>query len=373
MPAPASSPVLLSAPLTTLTSLLHTFQQTLSTPSPQNQIANPPNALSLLHDASSLLHAQTTKLSLLMLNKPFTPSAIATILSSISSSCVPGLMSVWEICDGRRYSETLRNEIRIQLGDVISRLLALVDHIPREEVAIKRFEGKREEILSATGQIWQTCNQMKNIAQMGIVGVALKKVDEYYALVKDAVEEMETWDPDEEESLDGSSDDSSDERGAKKVNGVANGVANGNHEDERKPDLPAVEGLRIQDIRAAKDGVVRVLKLIRMLYPALRKRRISTFPNLDRGSDVGSLSSEDGVSVLDQILQYLKNFSAETDEIAVALYGDDVAEVEKRLGILRGVAESCVGKVKNGWDGKEDEFSVWSGKWVERLRVTAPS
>lgn len=277
-------------------------------------------------------------------------------------------MSVWEICDGRRYSHILRSEIHLQLKDVESSLLGLVNQIPRDEMAVRGLEGKREEVLGATGQIWKTCDRMNKVAQIGIVGIAVEKVDGYHALVKDAVEELETWDPDEEEgSLFGSSSGSgaSNDGVGKKVNGDVIGRA---HQEQSESEPPALEGLQIKDMHAVKEGALKILKLIRMLYPALRKRRVSTFPPFDKTSALDAQASEDRTAVLDQLLRYLQGFSDETDEVAGALYGGDVKEVGRRLESLKKMAEGCVGEVRKGWKGEEDEFSAWSEKWVDRLK-----
>lgn len=250
----------------------------------------------------------------------------------------------------------------------MSALSGLVNHIPCDELAVKGLEGKREEILGATGQIWKTCDRMNKVAQMGIVGVTLEKLDAYHALVKDAVEELEAWDPDEEdgEDLFGSSSDSGSNNGmGKKVNGLINGKA---HEEPGDSKLPSLEGLEIEDIHSTKEGALKVLKLIRMLYPALRKRRVSTFPPFDRSCGLDALPPEDKIEVLNQLLRHLQGFSDDTDEVAGALYGGDVKEVEKKLEMLKNRAEGCVGEVKQGWSGEEDEFSAWSGKWVARLK-----
>ncbi|KAL8931615.1 MAG: hypothetical protein Q9211_006838, partial [Gyalolechia sp. 1 TL-2023] len=286
---------------------------------------------------------------------------------SLSSECIPGLMSVWETCDGRGYSNTLRSEIQMQLQDVVSALLGLVDHIPREEIAVQGLEGKREEILAATGQIWKTCDRMNQVAQMGIVGLAVEQVDAYHALVKDAVEELEAWDPDEEEEslFGGSSDSGMSGRGVKKANGDINENVHHEHSD---PAPPTLDGLEIHDLHAGKEGAVKVLKLIRMLYPALRKRRVSAFPVFERTSALDAQPSEDQIAVLDQLLRHLQGFSDEADEVAGALYGGDVREVRRRLESLKRMAEGCVDEVKKGWTGEEDEFSAWSGKWVQRLK-----
>lgn len=278
-------------------------------------------------------------------------------------------MSVWEIVShGKRYSETLRSEIHLQLKDVVSALLSLVDYIPCDDLAIKGLEGKKEEILGATGQIWKTCDRMNKVAQIGIVGNAVEKVDAYHALVKDAVEELEAWDPDEEggENLFGSSSDSGSNNGVgKKINGDVDGK---DHGEQGASESPSLDGLEIKDMHAAKEGALKVLKLIRMLYPALRKRRILTFPPFDKTSALDALPPEDKIEVLDQLLRHLQGFSEETDEVAGALYGGDVREVEKRLQVLKSMAEGCVSEVREGWTGEEDEFSAWSGKWIARLK-----
>ncbi|KAL8981945.1 MAG: hypothetical protein Q9177_005424, partial [Variospora cf. flavescens] len=175
MPPPPSSHKTLSIPLSNLTTLLQTLQAALSHPPPKPTTPDPPNALSLLHDSSSLLHAQTTKLSLLLLTPPFTPTAIASILNSISSSCLPGLMSVWELCDARRYSSTLQEEIRALLRDMVTGMLGLAGMVSRDENV--KGEGKREEILQATAQVWQVCERMNKVAGMGITGVAVEKAN----------------------------------------------------------------------------------------------------------------------------------------------------------------------------------------------------
>ena len=69
----------------------------------------------------------------------------------------------------------------------------------------------------------------------------------------------------------------------------------------------------------------------------------------------------------DKLIAYTRLFSEEADEVAGALYAGDEAEVEERLGVLRGKARECVEGVRKGWGEEEDEFSTWSGKWLARM------
>ena len=97
---------------TTTQALLTQFLSTLSPPSAGSSTSSPtdqqPNidALSLLKDASSLLKAHTTKLSLLLLNKPFTATAITRVLREIANTVVPAMMSGHQIVAARSSAHT---------------------------------------------------------------------------------------------------------------------------------------------------------------------------------------------------------------------------------------------------------------------------
>ncbi|KAL9008834.1 MAG: hypothetical protein Q9173_006083, partial [Seirophora scorigena] len=312
------------------------------------------------------------------------PTAIASVLTSLSSGCVPGLLSVWELCDARLYSRILREELRVLLRDAAAGLLALTELIPQLEAQGGRGkeleERQREEILQTTGQVWRVCGRMIAVAGMGIAGVAAEKVDAWRALVEDAVEEIEGWDPDEEEEEEEGnsfgSDPSSPPNEQKKSAAVGgdniNSLANGKeHTDTPAPLL--LDALHMHDTHALKAHALKPLKLLRMLYPALRKRRVSPFPPFSGTSDTASLPPETKIKTLDQLLAHLQAFSEETDEVAGSLYGGDAREIERRLRGLRGRAERCVDAVRLDWRGGEDEFSAWSGKWVARMRETGIS
>lgn len=83
---------------------------------------------------------------------------------------------------------------------------------------------------------------------------------------------------------------------------------------------------------------------------------------------------------MDELIQYCELFTNEADEIAGILYeADEVTgllydekeeEVMKRLGAMKDSARKCLDRVKDRWEGGEDEFSVWVGKWLLRLDET---
>ncbi|KAL9618297.1 MAG: hypothetical protein Q9204_008415, partial [Flavoplaca sp. TL-2023a] len=313
MSSPSSSAEL-STTLEILNGLLNSFSDQLSScGSKQTSISNPPNALALLHDSISILRAQVTKLSLLLLNKPFTPSAVASILASISAECLPGLMTVYEICSPDTYGKLMQTEVRNQLRDLVSAMRHLVDqtasmadfanmNAPEGPGGSKDLIGRREEILQVTGQVWSVCDRMLATASLGIVGVAMNKAKEWEALIKDAIEELEEWDPDADDDFDMDLDSEHEEKSSEeKVSGSAvkdeqqhqvndaptvriKHQSNGTVLDKDNTKLsstsqpPSTDPPPTTNIHSTKSRVLKLLKLIKMLFPALRKRRISIFP-----------------------------------------------------------------------------------------------
>ncbi|KAL8996713.1 MAG: hypothetical protein Q9169_003828 [Polycauliona sp. 2 TL-2023] len=390
MPSPSASTVL-STPIGTLKILLNKFSDQLSNLTPsKTSISNPPNALALLHDSTSILRAQGTKLSLLLLNKPFTPSAIASILTSIASGCLPGLMSVYEICSADAYGRIMQNGVRNQMRDLVAAMRRLVDDVGRmaelaDRDGFEAVESKREEILQVTGQVWSVCDRMLAIADAGIVGVAMDKAKEWEALVKDAISELEMWDPDADDDFDMDVDSDPEEESSKeRVNGtIATSGAqmsginrpglNVALEDDEK-DSPSTKQPPISDpsqntdIHAAKAKVLKFLKLIKMLYPALRKRRISTHPPFTRLDATSSLPLLHQIKRFSDTLAFLEDFSTATDDLAGVLYDEAPDLVQAKMELMTTMAERCVDKVNKGWNGEADEFTEWSGKWVARVK-----
>ncbi|KAL8861580.1 MAG: hypothetical protein Q9178_002104 [Gyalolechia marmorata] len=398
-------------PFSTLSTPLETFRDVLSGFSPERSnntcpntimFRNPPNALALLHNSSSVLRAQGTKLSLLLLNKPFTPSAIESVLTSISRECLPGLMSISQICTPDVYGDVIHQEVHNGLRDLVSAISRFTDDVKAitedayddsdddtddDADALVMPEDhveKKEDILQVTGQVWSACDRLIEIAKVGVVGVAMDKANEWEALIKDAIDEVEGWDPDTEDDFDIEFDSGPEEGESKQlvkeeqkeVNGIKTngteqpGMAHGGKDiDVQSNDrLPLMASLPITDIHVTKAKVLKLLKLIRMLYPALRKRRISTFPPFTRTSSTASLPPSDQITQFNLILQFCGDFSDAADDLADALYDKAPNLVQAKMGLMSIMAGRCVDEVKKGWNDEEDEFTEWSMKWVARVQ-----
>ncbi|KAL8739369.1 MAG: hypothetical protein Q9190_007831, partial [Brigantiaea leucoxantha] len=216
-------------------------------------------------------------------------------------------------------------------------------------------ERRKAEILSATGKIWEICDGLMALAEKGVVWLVVRRAREWEELVKDAVGEVEGWDPDDDEE-DEWSGSSSIKAESDKINNAR--VSNDSLQEK---------DIKLENINKLKTKTVKILKLIRLLYPAVRKRRLLTFPPLDKHIDADAFPAETQIGKLDQMMETLHAFSEDIDETAAALYDGDEVEVEKRLKALREKAESFIKGIANNWKGEADEFTVWSGKWVDRV------
>lgn len=232
-------------------------------------------------------------------------------------------------------------------------ILSLLGSIPQDERGIEKTTGR--DTLASTGVLWAECDKMVALGSEGLTKLAAERVEEYHGLLKDAIAELEDWDPDE--------DSESDTDSLASNKGHTSSAAQPVNSALEK----SLEGLSISSIAALRKRALATLRIIRMLYPALIKRRILTFPNIDHTSTAESLPTSSHILSLDILIDHTKQFTEETDEVAGALYAGDEDEVQDRLAKLAEMSKICVEGVRIAWSGKEDEFTAWAEKWMLRL------
>ena len=230
-------------------------------------------------------------------------------------------------------------------------LLSLIASIPSDEHGIETSTGRNT--LASTGVLWAECDKMVELGSNGLVSLAAQLTEDYHGLLKDAIQELEEWDPDEDTDSDTDSLSSNKQKPASTP--IADDLAS------------AIEDLHISSISSLRKRTLLTLRTVRVIYPALKKRRISTFPNITSASTLESLPTSTQIDALDSLIDQAKGFTDAADEIAGALYEGDVEQVERRLRALRESAEGCAIGVKRGWKGEEDEFTAWAEKWTARL------
>lgn len=343
----------LQTTISNLKTLLRRFQTALQSPAPVHlPIESSLNPLAVLSDASQILKAQTTKLSLLILNKPFTPSAITFILNSLSNSCLPALMSALELCPADKYTSFTHQYIQSSLWRIMMELLNLLGSIPQSERGFEKTADS--DTLASTGVLWAECDKMVALGSEGLTKLAADRVEEYHGLLKDAIVELHDWDPDEESESD------TDSLASNKGNTSSTRPIDASLEQ-------SLQDLSLSHIAALRERTLAILPTIRVLYPALIKRRILTFPNIDSASTAESLPTSLCIRSMDTLINHTKQFTEEADEVAGALYAGNEEEVEDRLRKLAEISKTCVEEVRIDWGGKEDKFTAWAEMWMSRL------
>ena len=267
------------------------------------------------------------------------------------------MMSVLELCEAKKYTAMLHNNLKSSLSRLMVELLNLIACIPKDEHGI---DPQGRDILASTGVLWAECDKMVTLASDGLVSFAVHKAEEYHSLLKDAIAELEDWDPGEDDSE--SDTDSILSSKQKPMPSVTSGATT----------IDASLGeLTVSSMTELRRRSLNTLRTIRVIYPALQKRRISTFPNITSATRPESLPLTIDIESLDSTIASTQAFTEAADEIAGALYEGDEAEVSRRLTSLHEEAELCASIVKRNWGGNEDEFSRWVVKWLARLKEVA--
>ncbi|KAK4493921.1 hypothetical protein PRZ48_015107 [Zasmidium cellare] len=321
-----------------------------STITPETTISNPPNPLQILRDSATLLKAHTTKISLLAINKPFTPSAITKILRDLSGTCLPAMMSAVQICGQEKatWGSLMGKEVGVRVARTFKEMENLLSEL--KSIADGNSAPARRDSLSSTGVVWESCDALIALEKLGIAGLAVKKAEQYRDSIKDAIEELQEWregsDPDNEGQADAllDSDDEGVDGDAESLDDIFN-AANSMPKD--RPEL-----------RQLVEDAEGKLKKIVLLHTALVKRRLKTFK---------TSSEQPHVEALDKILLHLKIAQSGVDDLAGSFYDLDDDGAKSELEKCVDEAKSACGIARLSWEGKEDEFTAWSKKWEEAI------
>ena len=230
-------------------------------------------------------------------------------------------------------------------------LLSLLGLIPKDERGIETTIGR--DTLASTGVLWAECDKMIALGAGGVTKLAAQRIEEYHGLLKDAIAELEEWNPDEDSDLDTDSLTPDEELSPTRAVDVSL--------------EQSLQDLSLSPIAALRKRTLATLRIIRVLYPAFVKRRILTFPNIDSTTMAEKLPPLSHVRSLDELVAYTKQFTEETDEVAGALYAGDEGEVENRLTKLAEMSRTCAEGTRLSWSGNEDDFTSWAEKWIVRL------
>jgi hypothetical protein len=380
MPPPKDLPKLISLTQTTQTLLAH-FQTSLAPPTNKSSTSSndapdlPNGPLTAIHAATTLLKSHTTTLSLLLLTPPLTPSALIAKIGDVTSGALSGMVAAASYAPSAGTRDDLGQIMRGEMREAVKRVVAAWSEVLRQVLTMaearKELAGKdagpseaeRRDVLAATGMVWDVCDRVLRLCDGGVVELVLKKAQQLRAVLLDAVEEMKEW------GEDVASDSEDEEDKAEGSGGEDDGF--GDEDDFFGANNKIGKG--DVELKALLDRSVKKLKMVAIMYQAVGKRRLNTFPAV-RGSNPTSAVTTNGgdrddtpAQRLDKLMHILKTIPESVDDLASTFYELEQEEAEVALKKVCDEAKSAVKMMEKSWTGTDDEFTAWAAKWTQAL------
>jgi hypothetical protein len=334
----------------------------------------PPNPLHVLRDSATLLKAHTTKLALLLINKPFTPSAVSHVLGNATQSCLAAMMSAVELCRADLWGVFLHHHVVAKVRTVMREMGCFLDQVvdaAREHAGAGAGAGavttkSKKDTLASTGVLWDACDDLVRLDELGIAGLAVVKAQELRDSINDAIQELQEWQEgdgnDDDDDDDDEDDDDDDEEDA---HSTSDNVHQDKryHQDEFDDMFSAANKLPKDrpDLKQRLASAVDKLKKIQFLYAAITKRRLQTFSQQVAAKKVNLVA-------LDKVMLLLKELPESVDELANAFYEIDAEQIDIILAQCIDNACSAANLLKTDWNDKEDEFTAWATKWIALVK-----
>ncbi|TGJ81654.1 hypothetical protein E0Z10_g7114 [Xylaria hypoxylon] len=332
-----------------------------STPLPApDAAAGSVDALALAHDSASLVKAHTTKLSLLIINEPFTPSAIAKVLRELVAGPIPATATAVQVCTADTYTNIVRQDLAWRCYRVLKELRGLVESIPLDGKILTAdrkngANGDKGSIVT-TGVIWAACDDVILLKKLGIAGLLVQKAEEYKDTLQDVLEELKEWSEEveeDEEDDDGEEDES--------MQHITDELQNTHVSAQQMiDDLMTSQRIPRNDpdrIRERLDSCLKRLRLTTLLYSALIQRRIKSLP---------SLPTQQATPIarrLDEVYPILKSLPHRFGDLACAFYELDTAAIDKAMDSCFFDAFAVAEMLKTPWTGTQDRFTEWADKF----------
>jgi hypothetical protein len=346
------------------------------------------DALAVARDSATLIKAHATKISLFIINKPFTATAITKVLRELVSGPLPGLASAAQLCDPKRYTQAVSRDLAWRCGRVLRELKELVSRIPADGQVLSDAKknstfgvGAEKGSVATTGLLWSACDDVITLASLGVAGYLIRRVEQFRDTLKDIMEELKEWSEEESDEEDDEDEDDDNES--------EDDDAHGSADENDEPGLPGADGTSAaartattqamlddlmnshthitaadpERIRPRLDSCLRRLRLTVLLYQAAIKRRLKTLPPLPQRS-----ATDDLIPRLDGIMSLLKLLPERFGSIALAFYELDGEQIDSLMeeSFLEAFAASEL-LVKPWADGK-DEFTDWALKYQVEIK-----
>lgn len=321
---------------------------------------NAPSPLLLLETAAKTLKAQVTKSSLLTVTTPFTPSAISTSFKTINESILPSLVTATLLITAETstasFAKEARGLTRVALRE-LSALTKLVEARSKDgQPKSDPTKAKKAEITETTGRVWEACDALVSFSQQGLPGFTVRKAKQWLELMKDAVKELQEWDPNEDIDADD----------------PFNEAASGDDDDDSGDVAIAEEPNHRATISAGvKEQALRVLSRIPQSIHVVVKQRLEKF----KPTDDGTLPARTR-ETLDYIVTSTRTISDMLDEAAEGMYLGDPELCLKKAGSARALTIEVVERVARPLDASpgvgssgtpEDKYVERALEWIRQV------
>lgn len=336
------------------------------------------DALSVAYDSATLIKAHATKISLLIINEPFTPTAITKVVRELVAAPVPSLAAAVEVCKAERYTRAIQQDLAWRAGRVFKELKELLSRVPRDGKVLSDAKknasagaaGGRGS-LATTGVLWSACDDVMAFAKRGFAGNLAHKVEQQKDTLKDVMEELKEWG--EETEGDGDDDDDDDEED-EDDGGVAQVTANlgstsisgAQDAQDMLDDLMNSQRYIPRDdpdkIRERLDSCLKRLRLTTLLYQATVKRRLKQLPH------VPLAAQSDIPPRLDEIMLLLKRIPERFGSLALAFYDLESSEIDRLMDECFFDAFAVSELLVKPWEGQKDEFTDWALRFQVEIK-----
>ncbi|RAL15845.1 uncharacterized protein BO97DRAFT_475465 [Aspergillus homomorphus CBS 101889] len=353
--------------LTTTLTLLEQFQTAITTSTSTSTSTPPPSfatettssapeikpkdALPLLSASALTLKSQITKLSLVTITSPFTAAAVQPVLTALNESVLPSLVTGALLITATEHTVAFRTEAHALTKLALTELAALLHEVQTisEKKTTELAQAEKDAVTVAAGRAWETCDALIDLAGKGVVGFVMRRVEQWRDLVRDAVGEIEEWDPDEE------GDEFFDELLGEDHTGHQDEGGDSEDEDE--------DGEESAALHAQKKDTLRVLRPIAQVYPAIVTHRLKK--TADAVAEVRTLEA---------LMGCLREIPELVDEVAGALYEANPEKSLRFLGLAKEKAVAALQLVTLPWQGAgEDKFSAWAKTWLRVMNELSGS
>ncbi|KAH7157341.1 hypothetical protein B0J13DRAFT_581552 [Dactylonectria estremocensis] len=308
------------------------------------------DALALARDSTSLIRAHSTKISLLIINEPFTPTAVSTVIRELVAGPIPGLASSIEVCDASAYTGVVRSELAWRAQRVFVELGGLLQRIPKDGKVLSgdkktSFGPGGKGSLASTGVLWSACDDVIGLANMGVGGFFVKKSQEWKDTLKDVMEEMKEWgdeEPDEDDEDDEDEDEGDVDGLADKLQGSS--ISKQDMLDDLMNSQQTIPRDDPDGIRPRLETSLKRLRLVVLLYQAMSKRRFKKLPPFPPRTP--------------------NTFG----DLATAFYELDPEEIDEAMAKAFADAVAVSNLLSKSWDGSRDEFTEWTEKFQAEIK-----